>query len=141
MALDFGKGNLSISLNPTSAFPMDARCYFESLTDAQNAAAKAKEVGDTTTVYHYGMRLLVKQGLEHNWYIITPSNTLISDRSAGSPIPRDVSSEAEMNAILASATETSIGTIYRFVGKSLIYEYGALYIISDEIPDGDEVKH
>jgi hypothetical protein len=30
MALTFGKNNRSIAFNPTSAFPLDARSYFES---------------------------------------------------------------------------------------------------------------
>ena len=37
MALDFGKLNFSTSFNPTSAFPIDARSYFESLEAAQQA--------------------------------------------------------------------------------------------------------
>ena len=41
MALNFGKLNFSTSFNPTSAFPIDARQYFESLTSAQAAAATA----------------------------------------------------------------------------------------------------
>jgi hypothetical protein len=34
MALDFGKLEFSVSFNPTSAFPLDARSYFESLESA-----------------------------------------------------------------------------------------------------------
>ena len=41
MALNFGKLNFSTSFNPTSAFPLDARCYFENLASAQAAAATA----------------------------------------------------------------------------------------------------
>jgi hypothetical protein len=54
MALDFGKLNFSISLNPTSAFPLDARSYFESLTAATAAAASAKPAGSAESVYYYG---------------------------------------------------------------------------------------
>lgn len=60
--------------------------------------------------------------------------------ASGVPIP--VSSEAEMNGILASATVDNIGTIYKYEGElSDTYEIGALYIISDEAPDGDEVNY
>lgn len=54
MALNFGKANRSIAFDPTSAFPLDARSYFETLFDAEAAAASAKEVGSTDSVYYYG---------------------------------------------------------------------------------------
>lgn len=81
---DFGKLNFSVSFNPTSAFPIDARCYFEgdtALTDATAAAAKAEEVGSTNTVYHYGMKLLVNQNGVYTWYEITPQKTLKEEAS------------------------------------------------------------
>ena len=43
MAISFGKVNRSASFNPTSAFPLDARYYFETLAAAEAAAAKAAE--------------------------------------------------------------------------------------------------
>ena len=139
---DFGKLNFSTSFNPTSAFPLDARCYFESFAEAQAAAAKAKEVGSTEAVYHYGMKLLVNQDGVYTWYQISTNNTLISDGAGASPLPREVSSEAEMNAILYNATESSIGTIYKYVGETTsTYEYGALYILSEEILDGNGVTY
>jgi hypothetical protein len=39
MAMNFGKGNRSVAFNPTSAFPLDARSYFESFEAAVAAAA------------------------------------------------------------------------------------------------------
>ena len=39
MAIDFGKVNRSVAFNPTSAFPLDARSYFESYELAEAAAA------------------------------------------------------------------------------------------------------
>lgn len=45
MALDFGKLNFSVSFNPTSAFPLDARSYFESYESAVSAAATAMPAG------------------------------------------------------------------------------------------------
>ena len=87
MSLDFGKGNRSIAFNPTSAFPLDARCYFESYAEAEAVATSAKEVGDTTTVYHYGMKLLVKEGETYTWYQISTDNTLVAENSLGNSIP------------------------------------------------------
>ena len=76
MALDFGKLNFSTSFNPTAAFPLDARCYFESLVAAENAAANAMPAGDSTTVYYYGMTLCVVESSLATLYIIQPDKTL-----------------------------------------------------------------
>lgn len=76
MALDFGKLNFSTSFNPTAAFPLDARCYFESLTAAEEAAASAMPAGDSTTVYHYGMTVCVVEDNAATLYIIQPNKTL-----------------------------------------------------------------
>lgn len=60
----------------------------------------------------------------------------------GFPLPEEVSTEAEMNTILAKATESSIGAVYKFIGETTdTYEKDALYVIAHEIPDGDEVSH
>jgi hypothetical protein len=76
---DFGKLNYSVSLKPTSAFPLDARCYFESLAEAQVAASKAEEVGSTNTVYYYGQKLCVVAEGVATWYTIQPDKTLKVD--------------------------------------------------------------
>lgn len=81
---DFGKLNFSVALNPTSAFPLDARCYFESLEAAQAAAAKAEEAGSTNTIYYYGQKLVVVANGVATWYTIQPDNTLLADGSGGS---------------------------------------------------------
>ncbi len=50
-----------------------------------------------------------------------------------SPMPIEVSTEAAMSAILASATSKDVGAIYKYTGKkSATYKYGALYIIEEE---------
>lgn len=73
---DFGKLNFSVAFNPTSAFPLDARCYFQSLALAKAAAATAEEAGNTNTIYYYGQMLLVDDGTEAKWYIIQRNRTL-----------------------------------------------------------------
>lgn len=74
---DFGKLNFSTSFNPTSAFPLDARCYFTDLEAAKAAAATAEEVGSSNTVYYYGMRLFVDDGTSITWYTIQRDGTLL----------------------------------------------------------------
>lgn len=152
MASNFGKGNLSIAYNPTSAFPMDARTYFEDIPDgkkayaqAYEAAVNAEDVGSTNTKYFYGMKLLLKEGENYNWYTITKdkaSPLKAEETGAGSGRPIPVSSEAEMNAVLESATTDNVGMVYKYMGEeSEIYEIGALYIIELEVPEGDEVNY
>lgn len=76
MAMNFGKGNRSIAFNPTSAFPLDARSYFESYSDAVAAAASAEAAGSTNTEYYYGQTLVVVENDIATFYIIQPNNTL-----------------------------------------------------------------
>lgn len=76
---DFGKVNFSVALNPTSAFPLDARTYFTSLEEAKAAAATAEEVGSTNTVYYIGQKLCVYEGEKAKWYTIQPGGNLVSD--------------------------------------------------------------
>ena len=80
---DFGKLNFSVAFNPTSAFPLDARCYFTSLSAAQAAAAKAEEAGSTNTVYYIGQKLLVVENNAATWYTIQPDKTLKAEGSGG----------------------------------------------------------
>lgn len=81
---DFGKLNFSTSFNPTSAFPIDARCYFNSLALAKAAAATAEEVGSSNTVYYYGQKLMVDDGTTTKWYTIQRDRTLLEEGSGGS---------------------------------------------------------
>ena len=74
MALNFGKLNFSTSFNPTSAFPLDARCYFENLASAQAAAATAEAAGSSNTVYYFGETLAVLENNVATLYIIQPKD-------------------------------------------------------------------
>lgn len=78
MALNFGKLNFSVSFNPTSAFPLDARSYFESYADAVAAAALAVPAGSADSVYYYGQTLVVVENNLASFYIIQPNKTLSS---------------------------------------------------------------
>ena len=54
MSLNFSKMNFSVSFNPTAAFPLDARSYFESYNAAVAAAANAVEAGSAEGVLYFG---------------------------------------------------------------------------------------
>ena len=76
MALDFGKNNRSIAFNPTSAFPLDARSYFESYQLAAAAAASAEPASSTNTQYYFGQEIVVVENNVASFYIIQPNKTL-----------------------------------------------------------------
>ena len=73
---EFGKLNFSVSFNPTSGFPIDARYYFDTLSAAQEAAAAAVEVGSSDGTYFYGMNLVVVESGVATMYVIQPNKTL-----------------------------------------------------------------
>lgn len=76
MSMEFGKLNFSVSFNPTSAFPLDARSYFESYDAAVAAAATADVAGSSTTTYYYGETIAVVENGVATLYTIQPDKTL-----------------------------------------------------------------
>ena len=76
MSMEFGKLNFSVSFNPTSAFPLDARSYFESYDAAVAAAATADAAGSSTTTYYYGETIAVVENGVATLYTIQPDKTL-----------------------------------------------------------------
>ena len=55
MALTFGTLDFAVAFSRQTAFPLDAKSYFESLELAQAAAATAQEAGSSETVYYFGL--------------------------------------------------------------------------------------
>jgi hypothetical protein len=76
MSLNFGKINRAAAFDPTSAFPLDKRSYFESYNLACAAAQSAKEAGSSESVYYYGQTITVFENNEAKTYIIQPNGTL-----------------------------------------------------------------
>lgn len=79
---DFGKLNFAVSFNPQTAFPLDARYYFFSLSAAEAAAATAVEVGSSDGTYFYGENVCVVTESSADLYIIQPDKTLKAVGSA-----------------------------------------------------------
>ena len=79
---DFGKLNFAVSFNPQTAFPLDARYYFSSLSAAEAAAATAVEVGSSDGTYFYGENVCVITESSADLYIIQPDKTLKAVGSA-----------------------------------------------------------
>ena len=80
--MDFGKLNFAVSFNPQTAFPLDARYYFSTLSAAQAAAASAVEVGSSDGTYFYGENVCVVTESSADLYIIQPDKTLKAVGSA-----------------------------------------------------------
>lgn len=73
---EFGKLNFAVAFAPQTAFPLDARYYFDSLEAAEAAALSAVEVGSSTGTYFYGENVVVVTGGSATLYLIQPNNTL-----------------------------------------------------------------
>lgn len=74
--LDFGKLNFSVSFNPTSAFPLDARSVFDSFEEAEAAAKNAVEVGSSNGTYYFGELIVVVENNTAKLYVIQPDKSL-----------------------------------------------------------------
>lgn len=79
---DFGKLNFAVAFNPQTAFPLDARYYFSTLSAAEAAAAAAVEVGSSQGTYFFGENLCVVSESSADLYIIQPNKTLKAVGSA-----------------------------------------------------------
>lgn len=73
---EFGKLNFAVAFNPQTAFPLDSRYLFTSLTEAQEAAQGAVEVGSSTGTYFFGQNIVVVENEEATLYVIQPDKSL-----------------------------------------------------------------
>ena len=76
MAMTFGTLDFAVAFNRQTAFPLDAKSYFESLELATAAAASAQEAGSSETTYYYGQTIAVVENGEATLYVIQPDKTL-----------------------------------------------------------------
>ena len=73
---EFGKLNFAVAFNPQTAFPLDARYYFDSYDAAETAAQGAVEVGSASGTYFFGETIVVVESGAATLYIIQPDKTL-----------------------------------------------------------------
>ena len=76
MAMTFGTLDFAVAFNRQTAFPLDAKSYFENLEAAQAAAASAQEAGSSETTYYYGQTIAVVEDSKATLYVIQPDKTL-----------------------------------------------------------------
>ena len=79
---EFGKLNFAVAFNPQTAFPLDARYYFDSLSAAQAAAQGAVEVGSAAGTYFFGQTVVVVESGVATLYVIQPDKSLAPVGSA-----------------------------------------------------------
>lgn len=112
MALNFNAIDRGASFNPTSAFPLDKRAYFESYDAALAAARIAEEAGSTNVVYYYGQTVSVytppvvadpENNIEAQdgyatLYIIQPNQTLkeVGSVPLGDNVSVEISEDGEI---------------------------------------------
>lgn len=76
--------DFSVALNPSTAFPLDARSMFGSYAAALAAAATAENAGSSNTVYYFGQTVTVLENGVAKSYLIAPggdgNGTLVEDR-------------------------------------------------------------
>ena len=73
---EFGKLNFAVAFNPQTAFPLDARYYFDSYDAAETAAQGAVEVGSASGTYFFGQTVVVVESSVATLYVIQPDQTL-----------------------------------------------------------------
>lgn len=76
MAMTFGTLDFAVAFNRQTAFPLDAKSYFESLELATAAAASAQEAGSSETTYYFGQTIAVVENSKATLYVIQPDKTL-----------------------------------------------------------------
>ena len=76
MAMNFGTLDFAVAFNRQTAFPLDAKSYFEILELATAAAASAQEAGSSETTYYYGQTIAVVADSKATLYVIQPDKTL-----------------------------------------------------------------
>lgn len=76
MSLNFGKMDFAVSFNPLTAFPLDARSYFESYDAAVKAAEGAVEAGSADGTLYFGQILTVVENGVASQYQIQPDKSL-----------------------------------------------------------------
>lgn len=140
MAMTFGKLDFAVAFNRQTAFPLDAKSYFESLAAAQAAAATAEEAGSSSTTYYYGQTVAVVENSIATLYVIQPDKTLKEVGSGKSQPMKFVADEAEMLAL--QLTDDDIGQqVYREDTHTVwIYKGGDASQISNWVESSGQVN-
>ena len=132
--------SFAVALSASSAFPLDPRQMFGSLSAAQAAAAEAENAGSSNTVYYYGMPLVVFENDQATMYVINGDNTLKTVGSATYGDDKTIVLDAESGTLSLK----SFGEEYfAYHPADHIIESGS-YTYPDNMPqdasDGDYIQ-
>jgi hypothetical protein len=140
---DFGKLNFAVAFNPQTAFPLDSRTLFYSLSDAQAAAASAQRAGSADTTYYYGMHLVVvdeEKGIARQ-YIIQANKTLkaipfVDETGSGGVsyvIGEGLSLNNETNTLSVNKVDTIVEGDNRLATSDAVFQHvkGTVGVVND----------
>lgn len=120
--------NYSVSLNPTAAFPIDARSMFGSYAAAYAAAQSAENAGSTNTVYYIGQMLTVYENGIVSHYSIQSDKSL---KAVGAQVLGD-----DKTIVIdenGNVTLKGFGSkYYKYISKDVIVE--GEYTYPDNMP-------
>ena len=112
MATNFGRLNFPVSLNPQTAFPLDARSYFESLNEAIAAAETAAPAGNGNTIYYFGQTIVVVNLDNHDAMLYIIIKDEVTGKGALKAVGQNAMSEDDLltmlKAMLVDSEDTSL---------------------------------
>ena len=134
---EYGKMDFSVSFNPTSAFPLDARCEFDSYDTALAAAKTAGEVGNKESKYYYGMILTVHGETVQKYVIKTDGTLELLGTGAGG-------GECDWNKMQNKPFYDEMGSVagHWQIPPEVSFEYdGTWYQIIDQVPSEEQLQN
>lgn len=136
--LDFGKLNFSVSFNPTSAFPLDARSIFNSFEEAEVAAKNAVEVGSSDGTYYFGELIVVVENDTAKLYVIQPDKSLKEISGQGTSSNYNIGSglklDRDTNTLSVDvATEVSEDNTLPITSAAVYTEVGNISVLLQTI--------
>lgn len=105
---------------------MNAIISDTSETNTEKVGDIYKYTGTTTDIYEYGA--IYEVFISEKEGTLYFEKLIIESESSGSAAPQEISTEAEMTSLLATA---EVGTIYKYTGESGVFESGAYYVLED----------
>lgn len=134
---NFGKANFSVAFRPTSAFPLDARCVFDNLEAAKDAARSAKEIGSTESIYYHGMQILVSNSEGETWYVIQRDGTL--SEIGGSSVSETEIKERFSKFVTIGTEEPTDGPGFWFDTINPVEDFPVILQVGDVGSDENDV--
>lgn len=114
------------------------KSHLQSLLTASNAKTGKSNANLTDAVktliegYKQGITPSGSLDITENGTFDVTDKASVNVKVADNPLPIEVSTEAEMTALLETA---EIGSVYKYTGETGTYENGALYVVEEEVEE------